>query len=180
MYGDVLGFPPTLLLSGTRDLFLSNTVRVHRKLRQAGVPADLHVFEGAGGATDCACLLACFLSCLCVVSFMLIVGCSIDYLAASRVGMTHPPTHPGLPLNTPHNRPRARAARPPERPGALLGQFAARDCGRAERGGNLLRAHAGRCPTTPGDEEGRQVSCGFGVVVCCRLGEILGWVGKFY
>lgn len=47
MYGDLSGFPPTLLLSGTRDLFLSNTARVHRKLRQAGVPADLHVFEGA-------------------------------------------------------------------------------------------------------------------------------------
>jgi epsilon-lactone hydrolase len=47
VYGDLSGFPPTLLMSGTRDLFLSNTVRVHRKLRQAGVPADLHVFEGA-------------------------------------------------------------------------------------------------------------------------------------
>lgn len=46
VYGDVSGFPPTLLMTGTRDLFLSNTVRVHRKLRQAGVQADLHVFEG--------------------------------------------------------------------------------------------------------------------------------------
>lgn len=45
VYGDFHGFPPTILLSGTRDLFLSNTVRVHRKLRQAGVVADLHVFE---------------------------------------------------------------------------------------------------------------------------------------
>ena len=49
-------FPPTFLQSGTRDLLLSNTVRLHRKLRQAGVPADLHVFEamphgGFGGAT---------------------------------------------------------------------------------------------------------------------------------
>jgi monoterpene epsilon-lactone hydrolase len=44
--GDVRGFPPTMLLSGTRDLLLSNTVRMHRKLRQAGVTADLHVFEG--------------------------------------------------------------------------------------------------------------------------------------
>ena len=33
--GDVRGFPPTLLTSGTRDLFLSNTVRMHLKLRQA-------------------------------------------------------------------------------------------------------------------------------------------------
>jgi len=46
IYGDFTGFPPTILMSGTRDLLLSSTVRVHRKLRQAGVPADLHVFEG--------------------------------------------------------------------------------------------------------------------------------------
>jgi pimeloyl-ACP methyl ester carboxylesterase len=45
--GDFSGFPPTMLLSGTRDLFLSLTVLVHRKLRRAGVPADLHVVEGA-------------------------------------------------------------------------------------------------------------------------------------
>lgn len=48
--GDVHGFPPTLLTSGTRDLFLSNTVRMHLKLRQAGVPADLIVFEGLSHA----------------------------------------------------------------------------------------------------------------------------------
>ncbi len=39
------GFAPTLLFSGTRDLFLSNTVRMHRTLRRAGIRADLHVFE---------------------------------------------------------------------------------------------------------------------------------------
>jgi monoterpene epsilon-lactone hydrolase len=50
VYGDVSGFPPTILTSGTRDLFLSNTVRMHRKLRQAGVVADLHVFEGQSHA----------------------------------------------------------------------------------------------------------------------------------
>ena len=50
VYGDMSGFPPTILTSGTRDLFLSNTVRVHRKLRQAGVIADLHVFEGQSHA----------------------------------------------------------------------------------------------------------------------------------
>ena len=50
VYGDLTGFPPTILTSGTRDLFLSNTVRVHRKLRQAGVVADLHVFEGQSHA----------------------------------------------------------------------------------------------------------------------------------
>jgi epsilon-lactone hydrolase len=48
--GDFRGFPPTLLVSGTRDLLLSNTVRVHRKLRQAGVEAELHVFEGQSHA----------------------------------------------------------------------------------------------------------------------------------
>jgi epsilon-lactone hydrolase len=36
--------------SGTRDLFPSNTVRVHRKLREAGVEAVLQVFEGQSHA----------------------------------------------------------------------------------------------------------------------------------
>lgn len=40
-------FPPTILTSGTRDLFLSNTVRLFRKMRQASVKAELQVFEGA-------------------------------------------------------------------------------------------------------------------------------------
>ncbi|MFC4595838.1 alpha/beta hydrolase fold domain-containing protein [Sphingobium tyrosinilyticum] len=39
------GFPPTLLTTGTRDLFLSNTVRMHRALRAAGIRAELHVLE---------------------------------------------------------------------------------------------------------------------------------------
>jgi acetyl esterase/lipase len=50
VYGDFTGFPPAILTSGTRDLFLSNTVRVHRKLRQAGVEAVLQVFEGQSHA----------------------------------------------------------------------------------------------------------------------------------
>jgi acetyl esterase/lipase len=50
VYGDMTGFPPALLTSGTRDLLLSNTVRVHRKLRQAGVEAELHVYEGQSHA----------------------------------------------------------------------------------------------------------------------------------
>jgi epsilon-lactone hydrolase len=50
IYGDLSGFPPTILTTGTRDLFLSNTVRVHRKLREAGVIADLMVFEGLSHA----------------------------------------------------------------------------------------------------------------------------------
>jgi epsilon-lactone hydrolase len=50
VYGDFGGAPPTILLTGTRDLFLSNTVRVHRRMRQAGVDAHLHVFEGQSHA----------------------------------------------------------------------------------------------------------------------------------
>jgi acetyl esterase/lipase len=46
IYGDFQGFPPAILTTGTRDLFLSNTVRAHRKLRRAGVEAELHVYEG--------------------------------------------------------------------------------------------------------------------------------------
>lgn len=46
VYGDFTGFPPTILTTGTRDLFLSNTVRVHRKLRAAGVESQLEVYEG--------------------------------------------------------------------------------------------------------------------------------------
>jgi acetyl esterase/lipase len=50
VYGDMHGFPPAILTTGTRDLLLSNTVRVHRKLRQAGVEAELQVFEGQSHA----------------------------------------------------------------------------------------------------------------------------------
>jgi acetyl esterase/lipase len=57
LFGDLAGLPPTLLQSGTRDLFLSNTVRMHRALRRAGVQADLHVWDamphgGFGGAPE--------------------------------------------------------------------------------------------------------------------------------
>lgn len=46
LFGDFTkGFPPTLLTSGTRDLLLSDTVRLHRALRNAGVRAELHVWE---------------------------------------------------------------------------------------------------------------------------------------
>jgi epsilon-lactone hydrolase len=50
VYGDFHGFPPAILTTGTRDLFLSNTVRVHRKLREAGVVAQLEVYEGQSHA----------------------------------------------------------------------------------------------------------------------------------
>lgn len=52
LFGDFTrGFPRTLLTAGTRDLFLSNAVRMHRSLRSAGVEAELHVIEaGPHGA----------------------------------------------------------------------------------------------------------------------------------
>ncbi len=58
LFGDFTkGFPPTFLQAGTRDLFLSNTVRMHRALRRAAVPVELHIFEamphaGFGGAPE--------------------------------------------------------------------------------------------------------------------------------
>jgi epsilon-lactone hydrolase len=56
LFADLRGLPPTLLQSGTRDLLLSNTVRMHRALLRVGVAAELHVFEamphgGFGGGT---------------------------------------------------------------------------------------------------------------------------------
>lgn len=55
LYADLSGFPRTLVQSGTRDLFLSNAVLFHRRLRRQGVEAELHVWEamphgGFGGA----------------------------------------------------------------------------------------------------------------------------------
>lgn len=45
MIGRFHDFPPTILMSGTRDLFLSNTVRTHRKLREADFDAELQGVE---------------------------------------------------------------------------------------------------------------------------------------
>ena len=50
VYGDVSGFPPSILTSGTRDLLLSNTVRINQRLRQAGVETRLQVFEAQSHA----------------------------------------------------------------------------------------------------------------------------------
>lgn len=50
IYGSFDGFPPTFLVTGTRDLLLSSTVRTHTKLRVAGSIADLIVHEGVGHA----------------------------------------------------------------------------------------------------------------------------------
>lgn len=58
LFGDFTkGFPPTLITAGTRDLFLSNAARLHRALRNADIPAELHIQEGAvhgafGGAPE--------------------------------------------------------------------------------------------------------------------------------
>jgi acetyl esterase/lipase len=43
--GDLSGFPPSIIITGTRDLFLSLAAFAHRKLRRSGVDAELHVFE---------------------------------------------------------------------------------------------------------------------------------------
>ena len=50
VYGDFSGFPPTYLVTGTRDMFLSDTARTHRKLKAAGVIADLNVYEALSHA----------------------------------------------------------------------------------------------------------------------------------
>jgi acetyl esterase/lipase len=68
LFGDLTkGWPPTLLMSGTRDLLLSDTVRMHRALRRAGVRAELHVteagphggFMGAGAPEDAEIMAEC-------------------------------------------------------------------------------------------------------------------------
>lgn len=43
--GDLSDFPPTLLVSGTRDAVLSSAAMFHRALHRAGRPAELFVYE---------------------------------------------------------------------------------------------------------------------------------------
>ncbi|MEI8001438.1 MAG: alpha/beta hydrolase [Actinomycetes bacterium] len=51
LFADYSGaWPRTILTTGTRDLYLSNTVRLHRRLRAAGHTADLHVWEAMAHA----------------------------------------------------------------------------------------------------------------------------------
>jgi acetyl esterase/lipase len=45
IHGDLSRFPPTLLMSGTRDAVLSATAIFHRALRRAGREAELFVYE---------------------------------------------------------------------------------------------------------------------------------------
>ena len=47
IFGDFsLGFPPVLIQVGTRELLLSDSVRLHRALRAAGQSSQLEVYEG--------------------------------------------------------------------------------------------------------------------------------------
>jgi acetyl esterase/lipase len=47
VYGDFgPGFPPTLIQGGTKEIFLSNFVRLYRALDLAGVPVTLDLYEG--------------------------------------------------------------------------------------------------------------------------------------
>jgi monoterpene epsilon-lactone hydrolase len=46
LFGDFApGFPPTLLTAGTRDMFLSNAVRMHNALRRSGNHSELLIEE---------------------------------------------------------------------------------------------------------------------------------------
>jgi acetyl esterase/lipase len=42
----VQGYPPTLIQAGTRELLLSDSVRLYRKLDAAGIPVTLDLYEG--------------------------------------------------------------------------------------------------------------------------------------
>ncbi|GAD51211.1 hypothetical protein NT2_34_00020 [Caenibius tardaugens NBRC 16725] len=40
------GFPSTFLQAGGREILLSDSIAMHRALRRAGIPAELHIWEG--------------------------------------------------------------------------------------------------------------------------------------
>jgi len=46
IFGDLSFFPPTLCLSSGRDVLLSGTINLNRKLSDAGVPTELVVYDG--------------------------------------------------------------------------------------------------------------------------------------
>lgn len=50
IYADIETFPPTIFITGTRDLLLSDTVRMHRKLRAVDAETQLHVYDGQAHA----------------------------------------------------------------------------------------------------------------------------------
>lgn len=68
LFGDLSkGWPRTFLMTGTRDLLLSDTVRMHCALRKAGVTAELYVkeasphtgFMGSGAPEDALSMAEC-------------------------------------------------------------------------------------------------------------------------
>lgn len=50
IFGEFTGFPPTIFTTGTRDILLSDTVRVYRAMRAAGVTARLEAHEAMSHA----------------------------------------------------------------------------------------------------------------------------------
>jgi monoterpene epsilon-lactone hydrolase len=64
LFGDFAkGFPPTLITTGTRDLFLSNSVRLHNAVRRAGNHSEFLIEEamphgGLGGSPEDQALAA--------------------------------------------------------------------------------------------------------------------------
>jgi monoterpene epsilon-lactone hydrolase len=47
VYGDFSqGFPPTLIQGGTKEIFLSNFIRLYQSLDQAGQTTKLDIYEG--------------------------------------------------------------------------------------------------------------------------------------
>lgn len=50
LFGDFTGLPPIMIISGTRDLFLSQGVLTQRKLREAGNVASLQLWDGMSHA----------------------------------------------------------------------------------------------------------------------------------
>lgn len=50
VHGAFDGFPPTLLTTGTRDILLSDTVRLYRRMRDDGVEARLEAYEAMSHA----------------------------------------------------------------------------------------------------------------------------------
>ncbi len=135
VYGDLGGgFPPSLLMTGTRDLFLSNTVRVHRSLRQANVPADLHVFEGA-------CQDACERGWEWILTFR-----TRSFVVAELLPFPFP--------SFPPIRPLARAAHPDGRPRPAVAGPAPGDSGRPPGGGRVFRAHPRRREAEEEEEGG--------------------------
>lgn len=46
LFADMAGLPPTIITTGSSDLLLSESLRLARKMRAAGVDCDLRVWEG--------------------------------------------------------------------------------------------------------------------------------------